>query len=98
AALVYVAPPLLIGGGAGLARAGGEPLALATLRRARWRYASSREFTRYRVAVVAEHSPAWQLPGVLAPLALLDAEDGYGGRYGIVVDRRSGTMTATLRV
>src|SRR6202034_3375044 len=47
--------------------------------------------------VVAEHSPAWQLPGVLAPLALLDAEDGYGGRYGLVLDRQTGTMTATLR-
>jgi hypothetical protein len=98
AALLYVAPPVLIGGTAGLARVGGEPLALAALRRARWRYASRREYTRYRVAVVAEHSPAWRLPGVLAPLALLDAEDGYGGRYGLVLDRRSGTMTATLRV
>jgi hypothetical protein len=98
AALLYVAPPVLIGGAAGLARVGGEPLALAALRRARWRYASRREYTRYRVAVVAGHSPAWRLPGVLAPLALLDAEDGYGGRYGLVLDRRSGTMTATLRV
>jgi hypothetical protein len=98
AALVYVAPVLLISGGAGLARVGGQPLALAVLRQARWRYASSREYTRYRVAVVAGHSPAWQLPGVLAPLALLDAEDGYGDRYGIVWDRRAGTMTATLRV
>jgi hypothetical protein len=98
AALLYVAPPVLAGGGAGLARVGGVPLALAVLRRARWRYASAREFTRYRVPVVAEHSPAFRLPGVLAPLALLDAEDGYGGRYGIVLDRRTGMMTATLRV
>jgi hypothetical protein len=98
AALLYVAPPVLAAGVAGLARVGGEPLALAVLRRARWRYASSREYTRYRVAVVAEHSPAWRLPGVLAPLVLLDAEDGYGGRYGLVLDRRTGTMTATLRV
>ena len=42
--------------------------------------------------------PAYPLPGVLAPLTLLDAEDGYGGRYGIVLDRRTGLMTATLRV
>ena len=47
---------------------------------------------------MAEHSPRFQLPGVLAPLTLLDAEDGYGGRYGIVLDSRSGLMTATLRV
>ena len=97
-AMLYVAPPVLAGGGLGLARVGGEPLALAALRRARWRYASSRDYTRYRVAVVAEQSPAYRLPGVLAPLALLDAEDGCGGRYGIVLDRRTGLMTATLRV
>jgi hypothetical protein len=93
-----VAPPVLAGGATGLARVNGEPLALAVLRRARWRYASSRQYTRYRVPVVAEHSPAYRLPGVLAPLALLDAEDGRGGRYAIIVDRRTGTMTATLRV
>jgi len=42
--------------------------------------------------------PAYRLPGVLAPLALLDAEDGYGGRYAIVLDSRTGFMTPTLRV
>ena len=97
-ALLYVAPPVLAGGGLGLARFGGEPLALAALRRLRWWHGSSRDYIRYRAAVVTEHSPAYQLPGVLAPLALLDAEDGYGGRYAIVLDRRTGLMTATLRV
>ena len=71
---------------------------LAALRRLRWRYGSARNYTRYRAAVVAEHSPGFPMPGVLAPLTLLDAEDGYGGRYGIVLDRRTGLMTATLRV
>ena len=98
AALLYVAPPVLGGGGLALARIGGEPLALAALRRARWRYAASRGYTRYRADVVAEHSPGFPLPGVLAPLTLLDAEDGYGGRYGIVLDRRTAMMTVTLRV
>jgi len=41
-ALLYVAPPVLAGGGLALARVNGEPLALAALRRARWRYAASR--------------------------------------------------------
>ena len=98
AALLYVAPPVLGGGALALARVRGEPLALAALRRARWRYAASRGYTRYRADVVAGHSPAFPLPGVLAPLMLLDAEDGYGGRYGIVLDRHTGMMTATLRV
>jgi hypothetical protein len=98
AALLYLAPPVLLAGGLGMARIGGEPLAVAALRRIRWQYASSRNWTRYRAAVVAGHSPGFQMPGVLAPLALLDCEDGYGGRYGIVLDRRTGLMTPTLRV
>src|SRR6185437_6851224 len=98
AALLYVAPPLLLAGGAGLARVGGEPLALAALRRARWHRASARGWTRYQAQAAAAHSPAWRLPGVLAPLALLDADDGYGGRYALVLDRRAGTLTAALRV
>lgn len=98
ATLAYAAPPVLAGGALGLARPGGEPLAVTALRRARWQYAASRRYTRYRAHVVAEHSPAYRLPGVLAPLELADAEDGYGGRYGLVHDRRTGLLTAALRV
>ena len=98
AALAYLAPPVLLAGGLGLIRTGGEPLALAAVRRIRWRYGSARNWTRYRAAVVAGHSPGFPMPGVLAPLTLLDCEDGYGGRYGIVADRRTGLMTPTLRV
>src|SRR5579875_1101677 len=97
-ALIYVAPLVLAGGGLGLIRISGEPLAYMALRRVRWWYGSARNYTKYRAAVVREHSPAFQLPGVLAPSALLGAEDGYGGRYGIVLDRRTGLLTATLRV
>jgi hypothetical protein len=57
-----------------------------------------RGHNRYRAGVVIDHPRAFQLPGVLAPLTLLSAEDGYGGRYGIVWDRRTGLLTATLRV
>jgi hypothetical protein len=98
AALLYVAPPVLLAGGLGFARIGGEPLALAAVRRLRWWHGSARNYTRYRAAVVAERSPAFPMPGALAPLTLLDAEDGYGGQYGIVLDRRTGLMTPTLRV
>jgi hypothetical protein len=96
--LVYVAPPVLAAGGLGLTRIGGEPLALAAVRRLRWWHGSARSYTRYRAAVVAERVPEFPMPGVLAPLTLLDAEDGSGGRYGIVLDRRTGLMTPTLRV
>ena len=98
AALLYVGPPLLMAAGLGMIRIGGGPVAHAAVRRLRWWRGSARNYTRYRAAVVAEHSPAFRMPGVLAPLTLLDAKDGYGGRYGVVVDRRSGLMTPTLRV
>src|SRR6266700_3518290 len=38
------------------------------------------------------------LPGVLAGTELLTARDGSGGRYGLVRDRHTGYLTATLRV
>src|SRR5580704_2954117 len=97
-ALVFVAPPVIIAGSAGLTRIGGEPLALRTLRRLRWWHASARNYTKYRAPVVMEHSPAFILPGVLAPAALPSAENGYLGRYGLVWDRRTGMLTATLRI
>ena len=97
AALIYVAPAVAVAAAAGLVRTGGEPVALAGLRRVRWWYGSARKYTRYRAAVVREHAPGFTLPGVLAPAVLLDAEDGYGGRYGVVQDRRTGLLTATLR-
>ena len=98
AALPYFGPPLLMAAGLAMIRIGGEPVAHAAARRLRWWHGSARNYTRYRAAVVAEHSPAFRMPGVLAPLTLLDAEDSYGGRYGIMVHRRSGLMTPTLHV
>jgi hypothetical protein len=98
AALAFVIPAVIVAAVLGLARAGGQPLAMVVLQRWRWHNAARREHTSYRVGVVTAHSPAWRLPGVLAPLALLDCEDGIGGRYGIVADARTGLMTATLCV
>jgi len=97
-ALVYVAPPVVIAVGLGLAKVSGEPVALRAIRRLRWWHASARGYTSYRVSVVTEHAAGFTLPGVLAPATLLSAEDGYGGRYGIVWDRRTGMLTPTLRV
>src|SRR5712691_3316316 len=97
-ALVFVAPPVVIAVGVGVAKVSGEPVALRAVRWLRWWHASARGYTRYQAAVVAEHAAGFTLPGVLAPIALLSAEDGYGGRYGIVWDRRTGMLTPTLRV
>ncbi|MES9541875.1 SCO6880 family protein [Actinomadura sp. NPDC000600] len=96
--LVYLLPPALIVGALSLLRVGGVPLARIVLARCRWHWGVWRGHTRYQAGVVIDHPRAFQLPGVLAPLTLLSAEDGYGGRYGIVWDRRAGLLTATLRV
>lgn len=96
--LPYLAVPVLLMGGLALLRVGGTPLGAMLLARVRWLWGAWRGHTRYRAGVVVDHPRAFQLPGVLAPLTLLSAEDGYGGRYGIVWDRRSGLLTATLRV
>ena len=94
----YVAPPVILAIGLGLARVSGESVALRAIRRLRWWHASARGYTRYQASVVTEHPAGFTLPGVLAPAALLSAENGYGGRYGIVWDRRTGMLTPTLRV
>jgi len=65
ASLLYIAPPILIAGGVSLARVGGEPLASAAMRRLRWQYGSARNYTRYRAAVVAEHSRPSRCPASL---------------------------------
>lgn len=70
----------------------------AALARLRFAVAARRGETTYRSGVVVAHPRAWQLPGVLAATRCLDVEDGEGGTYGLVWDRRSGLLTATLRV
>jgi hypothetical protein len=96
--LLYAGPLVLVAGGLALARVNGEPAASAAVRRVRWWYASARGWTRYRSSVVAERPGWFSLPGVLAPMGLLSAEDGFGGRFGLVWDRRAGLLTATVRV
>ncbi|MFD0690943.1 SCO6880 family protein [Actinomadura fibrosa] len=97
-ALVFLVPPVVLAGGLGLVRIGGVPVGRLALARCRWHWGVFCGRNRYRAGVVVDHPCAFQLPGVLAPLTLLSAEDGYGGRYGIVWDRRTGLLTATLRV
>jgi hypothetical protein len=76
----------------------GLPLVHHARRRIRWMIACRRGQTRYSGVVAAEHPRAWQLPGVLAQTRLVSAEDGRGSSYGLVWGRRTGDLTATLRV
>lgn len=95
---LYVAPPLLIGAGISMTRIQSVPLATWILIRIRWWRAVSRDRTKYRAGIIVEHPRAFQLPGVLAATMLVSAEDGYGGRYGLIWDRHTGHLTATIRV
>ena len=96
--LLYVGPPAVLAAGAGLIRVGGVPLAQLAVQRLRWRRGVSADYTSYRADVVLQHTGVLQLPGTLAATELLSAEDGTGGRYGLVRDRHTGYLTATLRV
>lgn len=66
-------------------------------RRVRWVWATARGYRSYRSGASVPHEYAWQLPGALASTHLLTADDGRGGTFGLVWDRRTGALTATLR-
>ena len=68
------------------------------VQRLRWWQVPAAGHTSYRAEVVLCHAGELQLPGTLAATELLSAEDGRGGRYGLVRDRHTGYLTATLRV
>ncbi len=97
-ALLYVAPPMAMAGAAGMIRTGGVPLAQVAVQRLRWWRGTRAGHTAYRAEVVLCHAGELQLPGTLAATQLLSAEDGRGCRYGLVRDRHTGFLTATLRV
>jgi len=97
-ALLYVAPPAIAAAAAGMVRVGGVPAAQLAVQRLRWWHGTSAGHTSYRADVVLRHTGVLQLPGTLAATELLSAEDGRGGRYGLVRDRHTGYLTATLRV
>jgi hypothetical protein len=96
AALVAV-PVLAAVVGAAVWRRGGRPVAGLVTARLCWGWAHHRGHTRFRAGIVVGDDRS-RLPGVLAPTMLMSADDGYGGRYGLVWDRRSGALTTTLKV
>ena len=95
---LYIAPPLLAAAGLSLTRIHGTPLATWAAIRFRWWRAVARNWTSYQSGIIVEHPRAFMLPGVLAASMLVSAEDGHGGRCGLVWDRHTGHLTATIRV
>ena len=75
----------------------GVPIMYGIRERVRWLTGSTRARTAYRGGMMAAGEHAWQLPGVLAPTTLVTARDRNGGDFGVVYNRRLGTMTVTLR-
>jgi hypothetical protein len=96
--LLYVAPPIVVGCAIGLLRVRGTPVAQLGLQRVRWWWATTHGYTRYRAEALVSSAGTTELPGTLTALELLSAEDGYGSRYGLIRDRHTGYLTATLRV
>ena len=96
--LLYAGPPAVLTGAAGVVRVNGVPLAQLAVQRLRWWHGKHVGYISYRADVVQQHAGVLQLPGTLAATELLSAEDGRGGRYGLVRDRHTGYLTATIRV
>jgi hypothetical protein len=97
-ALLWAAPPLVLAWSAGVIRVSGVPLGQLAVRHLRWWRGTRAGYTAYRAETVLRHTGSLHLPGALAATELLSADDGRGGRYGLVRDRHTGYLTATLRV
>jgi hypothetical protein len=61
-------------------------------------WAAYRNTDAYAAAPLAPIDRGMDLPGVLGPLLLLDAEDGRGGRQALIYNRATGIVSAILRV
>lgn len=95
---LFVAPAALVVIGVTMARWNGIPLVDAVVHSSRWRAGRRAEQTLYTSGVLTLHETETDLPGVLAPVVPITAEDGEGGHYGMAWHRRSGYLTATLKL
>ncbi|RJQ66195.1 hypothetical protein D5S17_35820 [Pseudonocardiaceae bacterium YIM PH 21723] len=64
----------------------------------RTRTARRKGWTEWESGVFTRHPRRNELPGVLAPIVPLTTEDGLGRPYGLLWDRRTGRLTAGIRV
>ncbi|SDG76664.1 SCO6880 family protein [Pseudonocardia oroxyli] len=79
-------------------RVNGVTLAEFVSRVARFRRARAAGWTEWTGGILTAHPRGTDLPGVLAPTVPLDTDDGRGGRHCWLWDRRSGRLSAVLRV
>jgi hypothetical protein len=97
-AVLYVAPPVVLAWSAAVIRVSGVPIAQLVMQHLRWWHGTRAGYATYRAEIVHHHTGELMLPGTLAATELLSAEDGCGGRYGLVRDRHTGFLTASVRV
>jgi hypothetical protein len=60
--------------------------------------ASRKRWNEWETGVFTTHARKNELPGVLAPIVPLSTKDGLGQPYGLLWDRRTGRLTASVRV
>ena len=80
-----------------MVRVGGVSLADVLTRHVRFHRARVAGWTELSGGVLTEHPRAADLPGVLAPVVPLDVDDGRGSRHALLWNRRTGSLSATLR-
>ena len=105
-AIAYVSGrAALVAGGAALVllaatliRIDGQSFTDVALRRARFSRARAAGWTELSGGILADHPRGHDLPGPMAPLVALSADDGRGGKQGLLWDRHTGWLTAILRV
>ncbi len=64
----------------------------------RTRTARRKGWNDWQSSVFTRHPRHNELPGVLAPIVPLATQDGLGQPYGLLWDRRTGRLTASVRV
>ncbi|WP_226358503.1 SCO6880 family protein [Pseudonocardia sp. ICBG601] len=77
---------------------GGSSVSDVLLRRIRFTRARAADWTELTGGMVTDHPRRHDLPGVLGTVVPLSTDDGRGGHQGLLWDRRTGTLTAVLRV
>lgn len=79
-------------------RIGGTSLADVVTRRVRFARSKSAGWTELTGGMISDHPRRHDLPGPMGPVVPLSTDDGRGGKQGLLWDRRTGWLTAVLRV
>jgi hypothetical protein len=79
-------------------RTHGTSLGGAVVLWTRTRTAHRKGWTTWDNSTFTTHPRRHELPGVLAPIVPLSTKDGLGHSFGILWDRRTGRLTASVRV